>query len=247
MMGFVGARVSMGNFDVSPGGDTQIDVTDLGIPATAMIEGVQVESYIDVDPINQYIQEHGTFPHQMMPQNWTPRLGGSGSPSLFGPKVVTVHSVGEPGDVAKIRATVEWIDPAAQPSEWELLVEAFRNYRHGQLAVAVISANTAVESALFVMMSNSLKNIVGAERLRTFLAQEATYASQLQVLLPLIAAERGWPKLQEPILAKLNRLRKLRNACAHEGLRQLDPKEVGELMVSALFGMHYFMYLMTKL
>jgi hypothetical protein len=74
-----------------------------------------------------------------------------------------------------------------------------------------------------------------------FVQEAATYAYQLNVLVPMLCHINGVPMLGDHIRGLLNRLRGLRTDIAHEGHPEdaVSAREAAEVLTAAVFGYHY--------
>ncbi len=82
---------------------------------------------------------------------------------------------------------------------------------------------------------------IGRGRRQQFLDSEATYGSQLSVLLPVAAATAGLPPVPDRARAALRRLRNLRNGVAHGGLQAatVSDSDIAECLAAAAVGVVY--------
>ena len=129
------------------------------------------------------------------------------------------------------------------------LVMALESYANNQFESSVIPANVSVEATLNRLLNNYLSSIIGKKRSEEFLENAATYSYQLNVILPLILHNTSLPKFSDEIRGKLNRLNKLRNQIAHNGVldEETNKEEMAELLTAAIFGFRYLNFLNDKL
>ena len=139
-----------------------------------------------------------------------------------------------------VRVTVVWVPRVVTMGSWGLLINAAQSYRSAQSRAAIVSANAAVESAVRFLFEEMFTRETTADVARTFLTDAATYSHQLNALTPALMVWRGWPKLPDDLRGKLNRLRRLRNQNAHGSVESVDWREIADLIISALFALHYF-------
>jgi hypothetical protein len=103
-------------------------------------------------------------------------------------------------------------------------------------------------SSLNVFLFGYLGRYAAGESVKHFLDDAATYSHQLNVVLPLVAALGGAPRLPDHIRGLLNRLRRLRNQIVHGKLKTpLSQAEIAELLCSALFAFRYVDLVQSRL
>jgi len=129
------------------------------------------------------------------------------------------------------------------------LVDAAMAYGQGRYQHLVVPANVSVESELSAACYLWLTAFCSKERARDFLQDAATYAHQLNVLLPVACRDLGVMRLPEHLVGTLNRLRKLRNDVVHRGKLKdpLDRTTSAELLAAALFALHYIAMFRSEL
>ena len=135
---------------------------------------------------------------------------------------------------------VSWI-PATTPAErWRALTDAFDAYSDHRFEEAILPANRAVELTLRALMDSVVGKFAGADQVRNFLTDAATYGHQWNVLLPLVVGLTGATPLPDEIRGQINRLRKLRNSVGH-GSNEVDvkPADQARLMVAAVLAVQY--------
>jgi len=97
------------------------------------------------------------------------------------------------------------------------LIEAAHEYQHSRFDGVVVPANIAAEAAITPVVALALRSFASKDRIEDFLQNAATYAHQVNVLLPVITHMVGVPDMPVHLRGILNRLRKLRNLIAHRG------------------------------
>lgn len=124
------------------------------------------------------------------------------------------------------------------------LVEAFAAYARNCYKDAVIPANVAVETAFARVLNSYLSLFAGKKRVEDFLENNATYSSQLNVMLPVLAKLNDCPVMPENVRGSLNKLRRFRNDLAHDGhIEQHLSKDVmAELLAAATLGTAYIRF-----
>jgi hypothetical protein len=166
---------------------------------------------------------------------------------------VTLHPVSfsnnSKEENSELNISLTWVPGGANDESWNNLGTAFENFLKKNYKACIIPANVAVESKLSGLLSRYLKNIVSKDKAKRFLEDGATYSHQMNVVLPMIIHERKISFLNESILGKLNRLRKIRNEIGHEGKSGtvLDKNETADLLSAALLGFHYLKLVEEKL
>lgn len=139
---------------------------------------------------------------------------------IYGAPIGTDASTGE----AQIAVT--WIAPNSDDTALLQLVDAALAYSDKRYQHVVVPANVSVESELSASCYAWLSGFCSKERARRFLEDGATYAHQLNVLLPTACRDLKFVGLPEHLLGKLNRLRKLRNDLVHRGRLETPPVSV---------------------
>lgn len=251
----VGERSTHASFPLPEEG-LEIRLEDLGIPDRATILKLTYNSQLSIDMVNAVMTEHGILekyphggkidedvpfpPHHGVAEQLAPFTGRQEVPRVLRLHRITPTSDESPADT-EVRLDVHWIDIPALAPEWQLLASAFLGFRDGMLAASVLWASTAIESRLYGVLRFPLEGVASRQRVERFLTDEATFSSQLQVLLPFVVSVRGWPSAGSDLLGQANRLRKLRNDAAHKTHAELhlDPAEVGQLLCSATLVLHY--------
>lgn len=193
----------------------------------------------------------------------TPQGGGDGwlhpvflkDPDIGQPAserpVVYPLPVGSGADENSINLLIVWTSPRAvgDPPQEALLAGVRAAHKNDHLG-AIISANVAMELALGAAMSSWLAgHSIGRERSKQFLDSEATYGSQLAVLLPIAAAAVGLAPMPERAKAALGRLRRLRNDVAHSGIQAatIGDADMAECLAGAAVGVVYCNALLEEL
>ncbi|MFA0834565.1 MAG: hypothetical protein ACC609_11225 [Methanobacterium formicicum] len=146
-----------------------------------------------------------------------------------------------------------WFAPAELKEDlgMGLILDAFQRYYENNYRYMVISAFTAVEISQYNFFAELLKSsgLSYSKKIEPFLTHNATFSSQLRVLLPFLADEMKIPMLNKPIYEGLENLRKDRNDVVHKG----EPKEgwdhekVKTELISALFAYKYYKLMLPKI
>jgi hypothetical protein len=149
--------------------------------------------------------------------------------------------IGTDATEGEAQLTVTWIAPDAADTALLQLVDAAMAYAEKRYQYLVLPANVAVESELSAACYAWLAAFCSKDRARQFLEDGATYAHQLNILLPAACRDLKFVDLPEHLVGKLNRLRKLRNDVVHRGKLNdpLDQATAAELLSAAIFGAHY--------
>ena len=140
--------------------------------------------------------------------------------------------------VALGEATVTWVAETLPTAAWLGLVRGFDAFERGDLAGAVIPAQSAVELGLDRLLSPATLT-----RLRPDWVDPdgiVPYGVKSQELLPEFATEQGFPALDERIYRLLDNLAGRRNAVAHTGrLGSIGRDTIAEYLCAALFAFEY--------
>ena len=198
-----------------------VDLCEYGVPQSAIV----LNSNLMGSPLFPVIW-HGNVPrHDPLNKKWL----------LYGAPFGTDAVDGE------AQLAITWIAPDTSNASFLQLVEAVRVYDSENYPSIVVPANVSVECELSAACYAWLSSNCSKDRARQFLEEAATYAHQLNVLLPVACRELGFVALPDHIVGLLNRLRKLRNELAHRGaLREpLSRADAAGLLTAAIFAFHY--------
>lgn len=132
-----------------------------------------------------------------------------------------------------------------------LLLDAFKRYYEDNYRYMVISAFTAVEIAQYGFFSGLLTSskISYSKKVEPFLTKNATFSSQLRVLLPFLADKMKFPMLPTEVYDGLENLRKDRNDLVHRGKpkKGLESQRIKNELVGALFAFKYYKLMIREL
>lgn len=223
----VGANVVTAQVDLRRDQPLVLDFQKLGIPDAAEIEEIATT------PSGS---EEGWL-HPVFQKD--PGPGQPASDNL----VIYPVPVGAGAEENQLSILIVWTSQtaAANPAQEELLAGVRAAHRSDPLG-AIISLNVAMELALGSAMNAWLEiHGIGRGRRKRFLGSEATYGSQLSVLLPVAAATAGLAPIPERPRAALARLRNLRNDVAHGGLQAatIGGSDIAECIAAAAVGVVY--------
>jgi hypothetical protein len=223
----VGANVVVAGSRLRRDQATIIDFQKFGIPETAEIEEVN-------------LTPSGSGDGWLAPVFHKDPVVGESANSK---PVIYPVPVGEGADETEISILVVWTSQsaAADPAQHALLAGVRAAHRGDHLG-AIVSSNVAMELALGSAMHDWLKSHgIGRDRRKQFLASEATYGSQLSVLLPVAAATSGITPMPKSASAALRRLRNLRNDVAHGGIHgaTVSDADIAQGLAGAAVGVVY--------
>jgi len=198
----IGARWTVFHVMLQPNCSTELKFIDQGIPTDAVILNV---IYTPDGGGLFPLEMHGNMPLRFrIPNiiNLYPRPIGGG-----------------PHKETQVSVLVTWVPHTADDEAWRNLINAFQAYVLGRYHSAVIPANVAVESTTNRLLAAFFekKSLASQENVDSFLHGGATYAHQLNILLPTLLSFTDAPPLPDHIRGQLNRLRKLRNQMVHRG------------------------------
>lgn len=141
-----------------------------------------------------------------------------------------------------------WVTTDDKPPPWQLLIEAVGSHLWGRDSSAVIWACTAVEAAVYELLSTRLARANKTEgQIKALLGRDATFFVQFDLVLPLVLSTAGLPPIDAELTSKLHRLRSLRNKLAHGSEAALDGGEVTRLIKATVFGLHFLRYVAERL
>lgn len=223
----IGANVVVAEVDLRRDEPLLLDFQKLGIPDTAEIEEIVMT------PSGS---DQGWL-HPVFLQD-----PGPGHPARDKPVIYPVpfRAGAEENQVSIL---IVWTSqPAAANPGQEALFAGVRAAHRSDTLGSIISLNVAMELALGSAMDAWLETHgIGRERRTRFLESEATYGSQVSVLLPAVAATAGLSPVPERARAALARLRNLRNDVAHGGLQAgtISDADIAECIAAAAVGVVY--------
>jgi len=233
---FIGARTLLFQLVLRGGQRTIYRFSDYGIPPDAKVLYVNYTSHTPDGRGYFPVEIHGNVPTRRFFMNEV---------ALY---PIPVGS-GEPLPDSEVNVMVSWVPRTADDESWESLVDAFEAYGNARYPSMIVPANVAVESAMSRLLTSYLERFVSKKRTEDFLENAATYAHQLNVLLPVLGSLNGLPLIPDHVRGALNRLRDLRNDLAHAGALEqpLDHRGAAELLCGALFGFHYVRHIQQHL
>lgn len=224
----IGAQLIVFEIVMRAGVRTELRLADYGIPADARILSIIY---------TPYAPEEGGWLHPV-------ELHGNAPHRYIIPTILTLYPVPSPNlphpQEVKVAVAVTWIRHFTDEIAARSLIDAFDAFAARRHDSAVIPANTAVEMKLGSLLTDAFEQVLsskdGKDRVKDFLIDGATYGHQLSVLLPFLAHRFGAPPLNEHIMGKLRRLKKLRNDVAHAGTLEatVHRSEVAECLCAAL-------------
>lgn len=223
---FIGAKTNLFNIKIKQQEKLTYKFSDDGIPSDAKVLYV-----------NYTTQNGNLFPIETHGNISNRRLSYKDEVTVF-PAPLHADDLGEESDVSVM---VSWVPKTLNDESLLSLTDAFESYTHHDYAAMIVPANVAVESAMTRLLNSHLQKYIGKKRIEEFFKDGASYGNQLNVLIPLIAAQNKLPILSDQIRGTLNKLRNYRNDLAHTGAlkTQLAHKEAAELLCGSLFGFHY--------
>ncbi len=227
------AKTNLIDLHLEPNTRTRIKLTENGIPSDARI------LYINYTPQGGGlfpIEIHGNVPHRRI-------LGGE----------IWIYPIPISNDdsvsTTKVSVMITWVKHSADENSLVNITDAFESYSTDQYQDSIVPANVAVESALSKLLSTYISEMVSKKRTEDFLANAATYSSQLNIVLPLIVKLKELPVLPDSIRGLLNKLRDLRNQIAHSGNveSELTKTDTADVLCAALFGLRYISLIEAEL
>ena len=230
-LALAGARWTYFRIELKPDENYQLNMAEHDIPQDARLLSV---GYTPQGGGLFPIEWHGNFPARR------PSMQTILIPIEIGPK----NQVG----LTQVAVVVAWLPSTGGQVPWRDFVRALEAHVAGDYEGAVIPASAAVESGLSRFLKKILLEHASKERVDTFLRDAATFGQQLNVLLPTIAALKGWPALPDEIRGQVNRLRELRNELAHDGRlsEPLTADDAGLFLAAALLAQRYVSLLSEK-
>lgn len=227
------AKTNLIDLHLEPNTRTKIKLSESGIPSDARI------LYINYTPQGGGlfpIEIHGNVPHR--------RIQGE-EIWIYPIPISNYDSV----STTKVAVMITWVKHSVDENSLVNITDAFECYSTSQYQDSIVPANVAVESALSRLLSTYISEMVSKKRTEDFLANVATYSSQLNIVLPLIVKLKGLPVLPDSIRGLLNKLRDLRNQIAHNGNveSELTKTDTADVLCAALFGLKYILLIEAEL
>jgi hypothetical protein len=235
-------------------GTNRIDLSDFGVPEDARLWWMRITSGPSLDVINELVAKYGVDheTHQArfrVPEWLEVAYLDAPTPGEF-PHVFNLLATQPPaGEAERSVAKIEckWVTTPDKPWPWQLLIDAMGSLLWYRDNSAVIWASTAVEAALYELLTERLRIAgISSTRVEQFLSDQATFGAQLNVVLPLVLSSAGLPAMADDLRGRLNRLRKLRNDLAH-GTDVAVQEHVAELLKAAAFALHFLRYIGVRL
>jgi len=217
---------------LEPEKKVKINLSEHGIPPDARI------LYINYTPQGGDlfpIEMHGNIPHRRGHRN-----------EIVVYPVPFSNSNG--GSRTKVSVMVTWINHSPDEVSLINITDSFEYYSNGHYQDCIVPANVSVESALSKLLTSYISKIASKNRTENFLTNDATYSSQLNVVLPMIVKFHKAPTLTDTIRGQLNKLRGFRNDIAHNGTtkKELNKDDTADVLCAALFGLNYI-YLIDEI
>lgn len=125
----------------------------------------------------------------------------------------------------------------------EIMINAFDYYLRGNQKHMIISAQMAIEILQNEFFQKSLSAAkIKPNDLKKFLQDQATYYSQLFILLKWISAKKRFPYPNEIIISNMRKLTKSRNQIMHTGKIKSDwaNQDYQDMLISAFLLYKYF-------
>ena len=236
----LGATVSVFYFDLSPGQTLELDFSHFDIPPSALILDVSYTGF--GNNTCQALELHGNRARSVRYGNKTviygkPIQGSSGS--------------------GKVQASITWVLPNSESDIWLNLADAFHAATSATFPSVVspnsydslnsiyakrvvIPAFTALESTARHFVNVAFEGSASKKALEVF--QRNTHSSDiLDIILPFVAKQIGFPPIPHKIHIVVTRLRSMRNKMVHSTKKKeyLASPEVGELLCGAVFSIQY--------
>jgi hypothetical protein len=219
-------------FDLAAGESRELDLTEHGVPADALILDISFTPQggnclpLMVHANRAYIRTVGT-------KFW-----------VYGRPILDCTS--EPG---RISARVVWVKKDNDSPSGSYLLDALDAAAGRRWSNVVLSSYIAFEVTLMPLVTKSMRKFVSKKRVENLLPNEISSSSAWNVLLPILLAANSVPAAPEPVSDALNSARKLRNRIVHEGLSEPEVNEnaAGNALCASLFGLAYLRYVSPRL
>jgi hypothetical protein len=170
-------------------------------------------------------------------------------PAVSRPPKNVLHFIGHSFDANPVPSRtlvgVHWAPRFADDASRRSLVDSYAAFMAYQWERVIVPANIAVEFALGRLLNEFLTESGAArgrrENVQSFLRGEASYGSQLNILLPALTRFAGISAMPVVVASGLKTLKRLRNEMAHSGATNepLDMDTTALVLCSAVFGFKY--------
>jgi hypothetical protein len=230
----LGPRLTRLKFRVPANKTAELDLTKNGIPEGATILLVTYTPNDNSLPI----ELHGNTP---------PRRFRGTKINLYGLQARTSAGVPYEEKIAgdNVSVLVLWAPIESSDAPWLYLVDAIEAVTLRRFSQAIVPAHAAAEISITPIVRSFLMKYSARVDVERFLRQDLSFASVLNVVIPLVCALIEAKTLPNEIRSNLNALRKLRNEFVHDGLlpTAVDANHVRRLLCAAVFGCEYGKYL----
>jgi len=232
----LGAKQTSFLVDLAPHEAKEIDLTQYGVPAEATI------LHLNFTPQLREGQG-GCLPLLVH--------GNTAYPRSIGVKfwVYARPAVGEPESVVRVSVSVRWVSEDRDRISWIYLMDAFEALSARRYWSVVLPSYVAFELSLTPLLKGSLEKFASRDKVKSFVRNELSSASGLNVVLPTLCGLVGAPRLPDAIRGELNHLRELRNDIVHNGVAKagVDEKTAAVALCASIFGLEYVNYIRPKL
>jgi hypothetical protein len=228
----VGAQETFFGIELGPEEIKSVDLTKHGVPADATILGV---SFTALASKCFPLLIHGNTAYPFRPG------------TQF--KVYGLPLGSEEAD-GSIEVTVAWAQKDDLSNSWSYLLDAFEAMASRSWRSVILPAYSAFEVSLSPLVLEGLAKHLPSKIVDNFEGDDSFSSSTaLNVLLPLLCKEAKIPELPRVIQTELNKLRKLRNRIAHEGVEKtaVNQEGAGAALCAAVFGLEYLRFVRRRL
>jgi hypothetical protein len=219
-------------FDLAAGQSKELDLTEHGLPADALILDIGFTP-----------QGGNCFPLMIHANRAYTRTVGTKF-WVYGRPMP--DSTSGPG---RISARVIWVKKDNDSANGSYLLDALDAAAGRRWSNVVLSSYIAFEVSLMPLVTKSMQKFVSKKRIDNLSPNEISSSSAWNVLLPLLLAANSVPAAPEVVSDALNSARKLRNRIVHEGFLEPEVNEnaAGHALCASLFGLAYLRYASPRL
>lgn len=143
-----------------------------------------------------------------------------------------------------VGVTVLWA-PMEDSVPWLYLVDAIEAVSVKRYSQAIVPAHAAAEISITPIVYSILAKYSAKSDVERLMRQELSFASVLNVVIPLVCPLVGAKALNTEIRQNLNALRRIRNEFVHRGIlpNAINERDVLRFLCAAAFGHEYGKYL----
>lgn len=227
----LGAKSTMFQVEFAPREAKEIDLTLYSVPADATILNLNFTPQGGCLPLLTHANQ--AYPRRVGTKFW----------------VYAWPTVGQPESSVRVGVSVKWISDDGGRISWIYLADAFEALSARRYWNVILPAYAAFEIGFMPLVREILGRFASNEKVRSFIRNDLSSASALNVLLPVLCGLVGTPALPDAIRGEINRARDLRNDLVHDGVAKtaVDESTAAVSLCASIFGLEYINYVRPRL